>query len=96
MANALVGSSGCGLEIAQPLMGHPFQQFRNRPGGHAVQIGAALLDHRGDHGQRVHLFERAKQPFGDIRVGLITHEPHLAPSVPPRARQQSMAWTAKG
>ncbi len=57
-------------------MGHPFQQFRDRPGGHAVQIGAALLDHRGDHGQRVHLFERPKQPFGDIRVGLVHSRGH--------------------
>jgi len=36
------GLLGYGLQIAQPLGGQPFQQFRNRPGGHAVEVGAAL------------------------------------------------------
>ena len=62
------GPSGCGLQIAQPLGGQPFQQFRNRPGGHTVEVGAALTNHRGDDGQRVHRLEHVKQTFGDVRA----------------------------
>jgi len=58
-----------------------------------IEVGATLLDHRGDDGQGVHRFESTEQSLGDVRTGLLGHDlspPHeYGAAVNTQARVQS-------